>query len=417
MAGAYKKVMDSRRELVEKIISIMEEGTHDHGRQWSLPKVFPRNPESGAVYRGGNRLRLMVAAHYAGYQDPRWMTFRQIQSAGYRLLPGQHGVLCEKWIFTKTVKRKDEDGKEVEETEELEKPKVSFFYVFNAEQVEGYPKEPEKEMNQDIMKIADDLIKSSECPIYELPQDHAYYKRSMDHIVLPLREQFRNAESFAATLMHEMGHSTGHESRLNRRFGKKFGDEEYAREELRAELGALFIETDLGMEIEGEVIEEHSDYLASWISALRDDPNELFRACADAEKISERIVKNYKKCIHEIKEEASSKDCFVDEIAYHLAQKNYLYIQTSEKGYDYTFYDQDFKLVDGGQLDNLDLQMEEVWEEILKLHEIQPERVDLIPADEYESLLEKILQASDVKVKQESKKEGTTSVKKRNILI
>ena len=39
--------------------------------------------------------------------------------------------------------------------------------------------------------------------------------------------------------------------------------------------------------------EDHSDYLKSWISVLRDDYNELFRACADAEKISDRLIGNY----------------------------------------------------------------------------------------------------------------------------
>uniref|UniRef100_UPI003AB8D337 YodL domain-containing protein n=1 Tax=Blautia sp. TaxID=1955243 RepID=UPI003AB8D337 len=98
-----------------------------------------------------------------------------------------------------------------------------------------------------------------------------------------------DAGSFIATLIHEMGHSTGHASRLNRTFGTRFGDPDYAKEELRAELGALFTETDLGVDPSAEVLEDHSDYLKSWIGALRDDPNELFRACADAEKISEHI--------------------------------------------------------------------------------------------------------------------------------
>ena len=45
----------------------------------------------------------------------------------------------------------------------------------------------------------------------------------------------------------------------------------------------------------GEHYEDHSDYLKSWISVLSGDYNEFFRACADAEKISERLVGNYSK--------------------------------------------------------------------------------------------------------------------------
>ena len=35
------------------------------------------------------------------------------------------------------------------------------------------------------------------------------------------------------------------------------------------------------------------EYLKSWISALQNDYNEFFRACADAEKISAYLMTNY----------------------------------------------------------------------------------------------------------------------------
>ena len=395
MARAFEKVMDSRKELVEKVILLMEEGYHDNARTWSLQGIVPYNPESEVTYRGGNRLRLMIAGKEAGYKDPRWMTFRQIQKAGYRLKNDQHGVLCEKWIFETKVKTQTEEGQEIEEIKELDRPKVSYFYVFNAEQVEGYPDLPAKEYEPDIMKIGDQLIKSSECPVYEVPQDNAYYNKSADHIVIPARYQFKDAKSFVATLVHEMGHSTGHPGRLNRKFGAKFGDEDYAKEELRAELGALFIESDLELDPSGEVLEDHSDYLLSWIGALRKDPNELFRACADAEKISERIVHNYKLYIQQ--EELSqnkivsrTENVSADEAAYHLDQESYLYIQTSEGGYDYTLFDRFFKEVDGGQLDNPSLNLEKARDEILALHEISPELIEQIPIEEYERLPELI---------------------------
>ena len=66
-------------------------------------------------------------------------------------------------------------------------------------------------------------------------------------------------------------------------------------EELRAEIGALFTETDLGIHLAGEHYEDHSDYLKSWIGVIKDDYNEFFRACADAEKISDRLIGNYTK--------------------------------------------------------------------------------------------------------------------------
>lgn len=35
--------------------------------------------------------------------------------------------------------------------------------------------------------------------------------------------------------------------------------------------------------------------MKSWLEELEADPNELFRACADAEKIAEYLVGNYEK--------------------------------------------------------------------------------------------------------------------------
>ena len=58
------------------------------------------------------------------------------------------------------------------------------------------------------------------------------------------------------------------------------------------------------------------------------------------------------------------------EAAYRLESSDYLYIQTSETGYDYTLYGPDYKELDGGQLDNPDLSLAEAGKEILAIHEL-----------------------------------------------
>ena len=57
------------------------------------------------------------------------------------------------------------------------------------------------------------------------------------------------------------------------------------------------------------------------------------------------------------------------EAAYRLKNGDYLYIQTSETGYDYTLYGSDYKELDGGQLDNPGLSLVEAGKEILAIHE------------------------------------------------
>ena len=93
-------------------------------------------------------------------------------------------------------------------------------------------------------------------------------------------------EMFLSSLWHEMAHSTGHESRLNRQIKNGFGTELYAKEELRAEIASLMMCSKLGIEA-GEMNENHIAYIDSWIKDIKDKPSEIFKACADAEKICE----------------------------------------------------------------------------------------------------------------------------------
>ena len=241
-------------------------------------------------------MRLMVIVADKGYRDPRWATAKQLFDKGYRIKAGEHGTICEKWIFEKEKKIKDEYGNVIKEVVQLERPQVKYFRVFNGEQVEDFPEyvpSVREEEKPQLRKIIDQIIASSDCPIIETAQDRAYYSPAQDKIVLPLRTMFKDEESFAKTVIHEMGHSTGHPDRLNRTLSGAFGSPEYAKEELRAEIAALFTETDLGISLNGEHYEDHSDYLRSWISALQDDYNEFFRACSDAEQISSFLIEKY----------------------------------------------------------------------------------------------------------------------------
>jgi putative DNA primase/helicase len=101
--------------------------------------------------------------------------------------------------------------------------------------------------------------------------------------------QFPTGDRYYATALHELGHATGHSSRLNRDLAHPFGSEGYAREELRAEIGSLMLGEQLGI---GHDPGQHVAYVASWIKVLQQDPREVFRAAADAEKIT-ALVRSY----------------------------------------------------------------------------------------------------------------------------
>lgn len=298
MPSAREIVENSRREIVKEIIESMKQGYFFAIDRWNKEALRPQNPVSQARYQGGNRLRLAYQAVKNGYQDPRWITFLQAQEKGWKVKDKEKGTLCEKWIWTQEIKEKDEEGNEKKVIIERKVPIVNYFLLFNAEQIEGIPKLEKKELNQtELGKVANDFIKSSECEIVEIAQDKSYYSPSEDKIVLPPREYFKSEESFLATLFHEMSHSTGHSTRLNRNIINEFGTIDYAKEELRAELGAMFMEADLNLDLKGSNNADHTNYLKSWISVLEDNPDELFKASNDSSKISERLIDNYNKTI------------------------------------------------------------------------------------------------------------------------
>ena len=76
------------------------------------------------------------------------------------------------------------------------------------------------------------------------------------------------------------------------------------------------------------------------------------------------------------------------EAAYRLESGDYLYIQTSETGYDYTLYDPDYKELDGGQLDNPDLSLAEAGKEILAIHELPAGTMEPLTGDRLDDFLE-----------------------------
>ena len=118
----------------------------------------------------------------------------------------------------------------------------------------------------------------------------AYYSSTKDEIHLPEKQDFVDMPEFYSTALHEIGHSTGHEKRLNRNLDGKFGSAEYAEEELRAEIASMFLEQDLGVAASEKHIENNSAYIGSWKSKIKEDPNVLFKAIADAERMTKFVM-------------------------------------------------------------------------------------------------------------------------------
>ncbi len=105
---------------------------------------------------------------------------------------------------------------------------------------------------------------------------------------MPPFETFHDAESYAATLAHELTHWTKYEKRLSRDMGRfTWSDEGYAREKLVAELGSAFLCADLG--ITPEVREDHAAYIGSWLKVLKGDKRFIFSAASHAQRAADLL--------------------------------------------------------------------------------------------------------------------------------
>lgn len=281
-------------EVAEKLIEQLKRGVAPWQRPWAAGQGadgLPMNPTTGNRYKGMNTVVLMMQ----GRDDPRWMTYNQAKAAGAQVRRGEKGTTCQKWIFSQEQTKLDDAGKPVLDangkpekvTVMLERPILSLFKVFNAEQIDGLPALEPKTLDWDPIQRAESVLAASGARIYHDGKDRAYYSPVSDDIHLPKREQFPTAANYYATALHELGHWTGHESRLGRDLSNPFGSEGYAKEELRAEIASMILGRELGI---GHDPDQHAAYVAGWINVLNDDPLEIFRAAVDAEKAYAHVL-------------------------------------------------------------------------------------------------------------------------------
>lgn len=290
--------------VAEKLIEQLKAGTAPWQKPWEPgePNAYlPMNPTTGKRYKGINAIHLMAQ----GRSDARWMTYKQAAAVGAQVRKGEKGTPVQYWKFSEEQDKLDDSGRPVldakdqpvKETVMLERPRVFFATVFNGEQIDGLPPlQPMKEQTWNAVERAEHILKASGATITHAAGDRAFYRPSTDSITLPERGQFPSSDRYYATALHELGHWTGHASRLDRDLAHPFGSEGYAKEELRAEIASMIVGDELGI---GHDPGQHAAYVGSWIKALQDEPLEVFRAAADAEKIHDYVLAFEQKQVQE----------------------------------------------------------------------------------------------------------------------
>lgn len=295
------KMNKAREQLIKMYIDSLEENKLPWKKGWdNTYSVHHFNPVSKTNYRGVNNSLLSIISAVRGYKDPRWMTFNQIKEKGWELVDAKgQGVPIEFWsvydIANKTVISLSEYNAIITNQPDRKddfRVMDRIYHVFNATHIKGIPEFVLEEQQKKVMNpspFIDNLIKNMGVTYHE-QGNKAFYSPSTDTVVVPESNQFHNEYKYNSTRLHELCHATGHSSRLNRKIQNTFGTQSYAKEELRAEISASFIAQDMNLDSSQIDLDDHKAYIQSWISTLRKEPNELFKAIKDAENICEYVL-------------------------------------------------------------------------------------------------------------------------------
>ena len=383
-SSAYEKLTPQRKQLVDQVLANLEKGNLFWTQGW-VAAGAPESAVTGKKYRGINNLYLSLVAMAENYGDNRWATFRQMEEKGWTFKKDEEGHTLGKGksvsveyyeMRDKETKRRFDrsvlDGMTFDEQREYMDKNVywlrKFYRVFNCSLMDGVPAKemPTIDVNDRIEKaeaILDYWNANESKIVYGGSQ--AFYRPSTDEVHLPEREKFKSTQSFYDTAFHEIGHSTGHQSRLNRDLSGGFGSQSYAMEELRAEIASIFMAQDLGIEPSEDRLQNNAAYIQSWKDEIKENPNALFTAIADADKIA-RYVSSKEQAYRQTKD--VEYYAIVEETNAYSEQVYRCYI-CDEEGkvkplINYGFADRDALEKELDKIKELDLWKDKIFEEV-----------------------------------------------------
>ena len=282
---------DVYTRVTDRIIADLEQGVRPWLKPWSAENASGRITRplraGGQPYKGINVLMLWGEAVASGYACPVWMTYKQAAEIGGQVRKGERGALV---VYADRIRKTEtsESGEEVER----DIPFMKGYTVFNCEQIDGLPAHFTAAPSPappafERVAAAERFAANTRADIRH-GGGRAFYAVDADRVQLPPVESFRDAESYYATLLHELTHWTRHPTRLAREFGRKrWGDAGYAAEELVAELGAAFLCADT--DVTPEPRADHASYIASWLEVLKNDKRAIFTASAHAQRAADYL--------------------------------------------------------------------------------------------------------------------------------
>ena len=278
------------QDITDAIIADLENGCAPWAQPWdstagAVPLTLPRNASTLRPYSGINILTLWSAVAKRKFTGHNWLTFRQALAVGGNVRKGERGVtVVYADRFTPEAAR--DHARETGDAAQS----ISFlkrFTLFNADQCEGLPVDPQAPVlpSEAIIPDANAAIAATGADI-RIGGGEAFYHPILDYVQVPPVHAYFEPTNWFRTVFHELSHRTGHPSRLNRDQSGVFGSPAYAREELVAEMAGAFVCASLGF----TPTVRHADYIGSWLEVLREDNRAITRAASAASKAADYIL-------------------------------------------------------------------------------------------------------------------------------
>ena len=256
------------------------------------------------------------------------------------------------------------DGKPVMEEKEVTIPAYKVVTVFDVSQTEGkeLPTIGVDTLTGDVEHFKDVLAaleKVSPVPIgFEdiKGSAHGYYSLADKRIAI--QEGMSQLQTLK-TAIHEIAHAKLHDIDLNAPKEERENLPDQRTREVQAESVAYTVCQHYGL----DTSDYSFGYVAGWSTGR--EMAELKASLETIRSTAAEIINGIDAQIAELQKDQEQEQ----EAVYLLDSGEYLHVQTSETGYDYTLYDKNYQLLDGGQLDAPSLSMIAARDEILALHE------------------------------------------------
>jgi len=305
------------RELQEEFVSgiaqtmlSLAESAGEWKKPWNTENQpgMPFCPVTGREYSGANMVRLMLTGMVKGYEDDRWLTFKQLEkiqadnpNVKMKIQKGQQGVKLlrpeevyftvgedNSWNFLteKQVKAYKESKAKGQDMPDVQQ-KILFypFTVFNAEHIENFPqKESTKQFLSEVERhdLVERFIACSGVDV-EHYNGNPTFNYQNNVVRIPHPEKFSGTDEYYATKLHEFYHATGHESRENRVNKSGHTIKNYAFEEMRAEMFSMLAGAKLDLPMPKS---NSSAYIKLWNQTFSGgEVKAVFQAASDAAKM------------------------------------------------------------------------------------------------------------------------------------